>query len=357
MHEDDEEAKRMLALSKQFEATEQRMYGNGVEVSDGSSYYSSSETGPRGISWTTWSGVDEQGDHDDAMAQRGVGQLDWGAAGPQLLRRRRRGRAFPEALAAQAISGAARRGGGRTADADRRDAVPAQKDFVDPEMEMLALQQQPGQGHEQEEQGAVQSVRKHKKKKKGRKLRRKRKQKSDEDDQEQQDDEASEVQNVERIRKEVGGGGEHVAQRIRRNHPELVELRRTVREMSCVYAERQRAIEKRFDAAMEDSIREHAALYLQLKAAKAEAAQLSKHGIFGVLLRLKHRVGSLRKVHRQSMALMARLPSGPRRSCWPTSSSGSARWRRSARARRRRRGGWRARAGARTGSSRRRRRR
>ena len=64
-------------------------------------------------------------------------------------------------------------------------------------------------------------------------------------------------------------------------------------------------MEKRFDEAMEDS---RPSFYLQFKAAKAQAAQLKKQGIFGVLLRLKHRVDSLRKVHRQSVAFMARLP-------------------------------------------------
>ena len=70
-------------------------------------------------------------------------------------------------------------------------------------------------------------------------------------------------------------------------------LRQTVREMCRVYGESQRAIEKRFDEAMEDST---LSFYLQFKAAKVQAAQLKTHGIYSVLLRLKHRVDSLRKM-------------------------------------------------------------
>ena len=86
------------------------------------------------------------------------------------------------------------------------------------------------------------------------------------------------------------------------------------RDVVRVYGERQLAIEKRFDEAMEDSTlflelrRTYSStlsFYLQFKAAKVQAVQSEKHGIFSVL---RHRVNSLRKVHRQPLAFMARLP-------------------------------------------------
>merc|ERR1712228_544125 len=89
-------------------------------------------------------------------------------------------------------------------------------------------------------------------------------------------------------------------------------------EMEMVFAERQRAIKKRFDDAIEDStlfvelLRTYSSticFYLQLKAKKIDSESMKKHGIFSVLLKLKHRVASFRKIYKKSMDFMNNLPS------------------------------------------------
>ena len=88
--------------------------------------------------------------------------------------------------------------------------------------------------------------------------------------------------------------------------------------MKVVYAARQRAIEKRFDDAIEDStlfvelLRTYSSticFYLQLKAKRVGTEEMKKIGVFGVMLKLRQRVKDFRKIYRKSMGFMNNLPS------------------------------------------------
>jgi len=130
---------------------------------------------------------------------------------------------------------------------------------------------------------------------------------------------ADEECNIERIEKET----DIVAHTklIQRDHPEipgmLSELRQVVDELRDVYRHRQRAIQKRFDDAIEDCtlfvelLRTYAStmsFYLALKVKKTDNQQMKKHGIFNTLLKLKQRVNSFRSVYRKSIDLLSHLP-------------------------------------------------
>merc|ERR1712217_928227 len=108
---------------------------------------------------------------------------------------------------------------------------------------------------------------------------------------------------------------------IQRDHPELPgmlkELKQCTPEMEEVFAVRQRAIEKRFDDAIEDAtlfvdiLRTYSAMicfYLRLKAQKTESRQMKKQGVFGTLLTLKRKVNEFRKTYQKSEKLFNQLP-------------------------------------------------
>lgn len=130
--------------------------------------------------------------------------------------------------------------------------------------------------------------------------------------------------NVERIVKRIPKTGKKAHRKvIQRDHPELPgmlrELKSVVAEMEKVYAVRQRAIEKRFDDAIEDAtlfvevLRTYSAticFYLQLKAQRVDMKRMKKQGVYSTLLTLKQRVSSFRETYLKSKAYLDQLPPG-----------------------------------------------
>ena len=329
----DDNQTRLLELSKQFAANKSAKKGLYDNDSDGSSYYhSSSDDGVlNDIERNKYKQESEDENDDDYIAEAGVGRESWGDS-------------IKNYYGADGVSDSFKDKSEREQYQELRDeeaiGIQMQKDemkhqrqtdFMDLEMQMLMEEELQ---NEEEEITKTNRQKKQKQKKESKEIRKKASAISsklswfnDDNDDEEEDVVENETKedeigkaNVERIQKKHSGGSEE-AKIIQRDHPELPgmlkEFKEIVAEMEVVFNERLRAIKKRFDDAIEDStlfvelLRTYSSticFYLQLKAKKIDSESMKKHGIFSVLLKLKGRVSSFRKIYKKSIEFMNNLP-------------------------------------------------
>ena len=338
MNDDNDERKRLLNLSKQLNM-KRVLETKQLYDSDGSSYYKSSDDDMieniHDMDRNMFNESDD--DDDDNIAEEGVGREsfgnkkhDWyGADGSYHAFKDKTEREQYQALRDEENIGLQM----------QKDELKYQRenDFMDLEMEMMMRKQQE---KELQKNNEYETIKKNKSKRNKKKKNTNESEKDiankfsswfndneememDSNDKEKETeiediDEDDGKANVERIRKEIGGKHTKL---IQRDHPELPgmlkELKEIVVEMKDVYDNRQKAIEKRFDDGIEDAtlfvelLRTYSstlAFYLQLKAKRIDTKKMKKHGIFAVLLKLKHRVKDFREIYKKSMEFMGNLP-------------------------------------------------